>query len=304
MRTLMIPRHHLAGMVLLIAALMALGGCATRRSRPDPAYASAPQHLVVEGDTLSSISERYNVDIATIIKANRLAHKTLVPGQVLYLPGARVDAPRVARAIPEPAPEVDTSTDWFIARSTWSVQSIDVPNTDPMAPIYRLTVHHSSEHGDASGDPVDMLRLFEKNHKSKGWACIGYHFIIAADGQVYEGRPLKYQGAHASGDNNIGNVGICLLGNFERDSVPQAQRAALMSVLDRLVRRYGIARTEIHGHREFKTTDCPGRFLLAIVDEYRGGNGELAPERPAATSRPSRAPAKRASATTTKKTRR
>jgi LysM repeat protein len=300
MRLSMLPCRLLSCLPLAIAALMVLGGCATRRSRPDPAYAGAPQHVVVAGDTLSSISARYDVDVVTIVKVNRLAHRDLVPGQVLYLPGARVAQARVVRPV-DAAPPVDTSTDWYIPRTAWSVQAIDMTNIDPMAKIYRLTVHHSSEHGDATGDPVDMLRLFEKNHKIKGWACIGYHYIIASDGQIYEGRPIQFQGAHASGDNNIGNIGVCLLGNFERDRVPEVQRAALISVLDRLTSRYGIEPGEIHGHREFKTTDCPGRYLLAIVDEYRGGSGEVGPADPYSMRRAPKAPAKKTKATSSAK---
>ncbi|MBA3709907.1 MAG: N-acetylmuramoyl-L-alanine amidase [Planctomycetes bacterium] len=272
-----IPRGPFAVLALMCAALLALGGCATRHSRPDPAYAGAPQHTVVAGETLSSISETYGIDVATIVKANRLAHKDLYPGQVLVLPGARQVITQIPQHPVAPTVPVDDGVSWFTPRAVWAVQTIDTANADPMAKIYRITVHHSSEHGDATGDPVDMLRLFEKNHKLKGWACIGYHFIIATDGRVYEGRPLAYQGAHAGGDNNIGNVGVCLLGNFERDRVPEVQRAALISVLDRLSNRFEIARTEIHGHREFKTTDCPGRYLMAVVDEYRGGSGDVGP---------------------------
>ena len=152
---------------------------------------------------------------------------------------------------------VDDTPDntWFRPRSSWSAQPIDGSNIDPMVlPIYRITIHHSGDAEDASGDPAEHLRQFERAHKAKGWACIGYHFVIARDGTVFEARPITYQGAHATGDNNIGNIGICLLGNFDDRPIPPAQRKSLEATVDRLRKQYHIKNEELFGHRDFKTT--------------------------------------------------
>ena len=181
-------------------------------------------------------------------------------------------APVVERPVEKPAPEPAlVKATWFQPRSSWSGQAIDTSNIEPMEPIYRLTVHHSGDAEDATGDPKAHLRQFEKAHKVKGWACIGYHFIIDRNGTVYEGRPLKYQGAHATGDNNKGNVGICLMGNFDTRSVPKAQLDSLKAVLDRLRAQYSIDRSEVEGHSHYKTTDCPGKYLRQFVERYKNG---------------------------------
>lgn len=172
-----------------------------------------------------------------------------------------------------PAKEVGSippdKADWYVARSGWAGQSIDQGNIEPMEPVYRITVHHSGDANDALGDPREHLRQFERAHKMKGWACIGYHFIISRDGTVYEGRPIAYQGAHAVGDNNKGNIGICLMGNLDNRPVPDAQKKALFAVLDRLTRQYSVEKDELFGHRHFKTTDCPGRYGLLALEEYK-----------------------------------
>ena len=183
-------------------------------------------------------------------------------------------------ASPAPAPpsapaakvQVDdpADTSWYQPRSSWAGSRIDISNVDPMAPIYRITIHHSGDADDAAGDPEEHLRDFERVHQAKGWACIGYHFVIARDGRVYEARPLKYQGAHSTGDNNIGNIGVCLLGNFDTRPIPASQRQALDSTLTKLRKRYGVSRSNIFGHRDFKTTDCPGRYAMDWIETYKG----------------------------------
>lgn len=176
---------------------------------------------------------------------------------------------------PEPArpavPNKPVDDAWYLPRSSWAAGPISVGLTEPLGTPWRITVHHSGEPGDAKGEPKELLRTFERAHQGRGWACIGYHFIIARDGRVFEGRPIRFQGAHAGGDNNEGNIGICLIGDYDIGQVPRAQREALTDVLDRLTRVYRVSRSNVYGHRNFKTTDCPGRYLMPIVDAFRAG---------------------------------
>jgi hypothetical protein len=66
--------------------------------------------------------------------------------------------------------------------------------------------------------------------------------------------------------------------------VPQAQRESLLHTLDQLCLDYGINRTQVCGHKKFKITDCPGRYVSAIVDAY--AQREPAPEGPRAEPLP------------------
>lgn len=181
----------------------------------------------------------------------------------------------------KPAPPKLAAPDWYVPRSAWAVEKVRVDRTTPMGvKPYRITVHHSDEikmpdGTRETGDAVALLRFIEQSHvrgigKNEPFACIGYHFIIAADGKVYEGRPLQFQGAHATGDNNIGNIGICLLGAFDDHAVPAVQKRRLIEVLDRLTQSYGIIPSDatIKCHKDFKPTACPGRYLEPIVRAY------------------------------------
>ena len=201
----------------------------------------------------------------------------------------RSDAP-AASAKPVPVtiapakPVTLAAPKWYVPRASWAVQKIHIERTTPMGvKPFRITVHHSADiqlpdGTRETGDAVALLRFVEDSHvkgigKNEPFACIGYHFIIAADGKVYEGRPLQYQGAHSTGDNNIGNIGICLLGDFDKHEVPAVQKQRLAEVLNRLCTSYAItpSRTTVLCHKDFKATACPGRYLEPIVRDFSSG---------------------------------
>ncbi len=291
-------RFLVLGLVLL--AMLAQNGCRTRGSDS----ASAPyhqsnvvEHTVQAGETLSSIAAKYGVSLVTVVDANRVRDRNLRPGTVLRIPGGRLVVPPDPTP-PEPVvaqpdvPPVDET--WFVPRTQWTRQAVVVSRTTPMGGTpNRITVHHSGDKDDVNADSVTWLRQVDLNHikginHPEPWACIGYHFIIDPSGRVYEGRPLQYQGAHA-GNNAVNrlNIGICLIGNFDIQRVPPAQRGALLTALDRLCLQYGINRSAVFGHKKFKVTECPGRFLSQIIDAYARREPDAANEQAAQAALPS-----------------
>lgn len=154
----------------------------------------------------------------------------------------------------------------LIRRASWRARRANRSELNRAGAPWRwITVHHSvvrSEDTSAAAS-FDTVRGIQRDHMdSNGWGDIGYHFLIDPAGRVIEGRELIWQGAHAGGQNNIGNVGICLLGNFDED---RPSRAAISS-LDRLVlelqQKLGIPRLNVRPHRAWKETACPGRHLM------------------------------------------
>lgn len=101
----------------------------------------------------------------------------------------------------------------------------------------------------------------------KGYADIGYHFVIDAAGKMYRGRDLNVRGAHTGGFNT-GTVGIVLLGNFETTTPPQPQVDAFKTLARCLVSAYHI--THLAGHRDFQPTEtvCPGALLEPLLPSW------------------------------------
>lgn len=116
--------------------------------------------------------------------------------------------------------------------------------------IRRIILHHS---GVTVLQSLETIHNYHKN--TNGWAGIGYHFYIRKDGSIYKGRPIEYVGAHASG-NNSDSIGICAEGNFEVETMSEAQKNSLKELINYLISNYNI--DVIQGHKDVNSTSCPG----------------------------------------------
>jgi hypothetical protein len=161
-----------------------------------------------------------------------------------------------------------------LKRSDWKA-SAPRPNIERMGPVERVTVHHSggdSFWGSSRGDAAAEIRRIQRYHQnSKGWADIGYHYIIDRSGIVWQGRRLRYQGAHARGSANYGNVGIVVLGNYLHQELTPAQRQSLEQLVTKICDCFTIPPERVHTHREILhgKTACPGPVLARCVSEIR-----------------------------------
>ncbi len=268
-------------MIFCSAALIILSGCQWRTAGggSPPTYSKETiTHVVQVGETITMVATRYAVSVRTIIDANNLYSRLLKPGTKLYIPGGRQPEPdpfAVTTPVPKAPDAPPINNSWYVPRTSWTRTPVVVSRTDPMGgKPSRITVHHSGNAADVGFNSREWLQRIDLNHikgvgHSEPWACIGYHYIIDASGNVFEGRPIQYQGAHAGNSEfNKLNIGVCLIGDFNKQRVPAAQQRVMLEVLDRLCLQYGINRSAVYGHKHFKITDCPGRNLEAIINAF------------------------------------
>jgi hypothetical protein len=130
-----------------------------------------------------------------------------------------------------------------------------------------IVIHHSATH---EGGATSFARF----HAKKWQNGLGYHFVIGngsetSDGQVEVGPRWLHQnegipGAHAGVEEfNKHGIGICLVGDFDRELPTPKQLTALRTLVKQLMARYGIPKSRIVGHGQIRIghTDCPGRMF-------------------------------------------
>jgi N-acetyl-anhydromuramyl-L-alanine amidase AmpD len=110
-----------------------------------------------------------------------------------------------------------------------------------------IVLHHAA----ANGSVEDVHRC----HLNNGWSGIGYHFYVRKNGKVYRGRPENWFGGHTVGHNE--KIGICAEGNFEVETMCEAQKNALAELITYLYGKYG--KVTVYRHRDLDSTACPGK---------------------------------------------
>jgi hypothetical protein len=167
-----------------------------------------------------------------------------------------------------------------IPRSEWGARN-PAKICNGIVQPYRISVHHTASPSNDGPDPAARMRQMQAYHiDSNGWCDIGYHFVVSQSGLIYQGRSDERRpGAHVLNQNS-GNVGISLIGNYSNASPPSAQVESLIEMLRWVSDTYDIPldRTNVKGHREWpgQSTSCPGNQLLGELDEIvsRAANPE------------------------------
>lgn len=161
----------------------------------------------------------------------------------------------------------------IIARATWGAR-FGRGSPDPGAEG-RVVIHHSQrphlEAGATYGAEVQAIRGIEEFHvKTNGWDGIGYNFLVAPSGRVYEGRGWANKGAHAGPGVNGTSIGICLLIDGERTSPSDRMIQAVRALITRGIRNGEISeRYVLSGHRDHMGTTCPGGKVYARLQDLR-----------------------------------
>lgn len=151
--------------------------------------------------------------------------------------------------------EQGLTADGIVGVKTWSkLLTKAMPQTKRT--INEIIVHCTATRRNQPVTVEDVRRW----HKEKGWADIGYHYLVYLNGEIHKGRPEDVAGAHCAG-HNAHSIGVCyvggldLLGRDPEDTRTEQQKTALDSLLRQLKTKYPEAR--ICGHRDFANKACP-----------------------------------------------
>jgi uncharacterized protein with LGFP repeats len=162
--------------------------------------------------------------------------------------------------------------------------------------IKAATLHHTAGSNNYTADqvPAILRSTYTYHAKSLGWGDIGYNVLVDKFGRLWEGRKgglaSTVVGAHAGGFNS-GTFGVSMMGNYDVAATPQPMIDSVAAITAWKFSLYGVnprgtatltsggtdkypagARATlptIHGHRDTKSTACPGRYGYARLGEIR-----------------------------------
>jgi len=119
-----------------------------------------------------------------------------------------------------------------------------------MRAITRIIIHCSA----TKENETYSIEQLKRDHLSRGFSDIGYHFYITREGMILSCRPLIKIGAHCKGFNSD-SIGVCYEGGLDvygklKDTRTPLQKEALKGVVRDLKDIYP-AINEVKGHRDY-----------------------------------------------------
>lgn len=122
--------------------------------------------------------------------------------------------------------------------------------------IEGILIHHSVTTHTATPDDIALL------HKARGWAGVGYHFIIDKSGVVYYVGDISTARAHVANKNEK-YLGICMIGDFTKhlpsdDQIISAHDLCLYFQRDVPAIPTLATWNQLGGHKDQQATACPG----------------------------------------------
>lgn len=223
-------------------------------------------HVVRRGETLTGIARREGVTVEGLARHNGIG------AQSRLRVGQRLRIPRPA-AVPLP-----------VALSKEVREALECAEVQP-GRWKHIVIHHSAMRSGSARE-MDAYHRQER-HMTNGLA---YHFVIGngrgmRDGEVAVGGRWvgQWAGGHLCSEAlNQVSLGICLVGDFEKDRPTTAQLRSLTLLVDALRKRCGVTADHVTTHQRISPvyTLCPGRnfptpqFLRMVAARSRGETAE------------------------------
>ncbi len=184
-----------------------------------------------------------------------------------------------------PAPAIISRAAWGADENLKASSGAECMTAKVDDTVKAAVIHHTAGSNDYSAaDSAAIVRgIYAYHVLSNGWCDIGYNFLVDKYGQLFEGRfggvELPIHGAHAT-LWNTDTMGVSFMMNTV--TVPPSD-ASLNSAISLLAWKLGssyrnalgstllVGATQpvIFGHGDVMSTDCPGTYLHALLQQIR-----------------------------------
>ena len=201
-----------------------------------------------------------------------------------------------ASEVPQPALRWEQTTEDDVRCEKPALITQEEWRTGLPAPSYQraitqvnhVIIHHSATFNSLTDYENVVRNIYLFHTQDRGWSDIGYNFLIAPDGTLFEGRSAGEQniesdnirGAHFCGRNS-GTMGVCLLGNYNTADPTDTALATIERVTSWKLDKESLDPTAtnshptnnnlgiIAGHRDGCATECPGENLYVRLASIR-----------------------------------
>jgi N-acetyl-anhydromuramyl-L-alanine amidase AmpD len=179
--------------------------------------------------------------------------------------------------LPVSAQNISESELAVTKREDWNANK-PVMEMKPHKPQY-ITIHHTGmpQKPELSvEEKLQALQNFSQKDSpmadgsiKKAWPDVPYHFYIATNGEIAEGRDINFQGDSNTNYDLEGHVLIVVEGDFNKEKVLPQQWESLKELVSYISSEYNISRETISGHKDQAETTCPGQDLYQKITQLK-----------------------------------
>jgi hypothetical protein len=244
-----------------------------KRSSTDPVYVGEATGLELRATGAAGTA-------ITGLAATTVASPAVAADSTL----AKVSAQSVATS-GVPAPPIISRAAWGADENLKAQSGADCMTAKVDDTVKAAVIHHTagSNNYTAAESPAIVRGIYAYHVQGNGWCDIGYNFLVDKYGQIFEGRfggiELPIHGAHAT-LWNTNTMGVSFMMDTTTVQPSDASMSSAISLLAwKLGSSYrspqgtttlvGATQPVIFGHGDVMSTDCPGTYLHARLQELR-----------------------------------
>lgn len=162
-------------------------------------------------------------------------------------------------------------------------------------PITTIVIHHTDTPKNFTVERIAHYHVFGADSRKDPWPGIGYHYVISADGSIYQTQKHETHSYHVGAANGY-SLGVSLIGRFlrtgyDRKPQPAADQLPTQAQMDSTARLVAWLLQELQldgsqhvvGHKELSATACPGdqwlqgvRWKDALLERIQARGGDKA----------------------------
>lgn len=160
----------------------------------------------------------------------------------------------------------------IIPRTTWDKQTHSNDGLKPHTngKITNIVIHHTETPNEPAEKAPGRIASIHRYHTvTRGWSDIAYHYFIAPDGKIYQGRDDRFQTDTGAAYPLDGTLTVSFLGDYRKTLPTQVALDSLVAFLRQKTQTHSLAPSAVstHGQRSGGITDCPGPKLQQWFNE-------------------------------------
>lgn len=165
----------------------------------------------------------------------------------------------------------------MVSRSDWGANK--AVGEGKKHKIRLITIHHTATVQKPDVEIATKMRnlqaFSQRDDKldtgkfKPAWFDVPYHYYIAVDGKIAEGREIGYAGDTNTEYNPTGHALVVVEGSFSKEQPTAEQVESLKKIVAWLARKYKVPAESIKGHGDYAKTGCPGENLKKLFPELR-----------------------------------